>query len=248
MIKNFLNKLMFPHTCCSDAYIRWLTDNGAHIGKNTRFISPKKCRVDVSRAEYITIGEDCCLSMCTILAHDYSWYVMMRAYHDILPDRGGKVSIGNNCFIGYDAIILKDTYIGDNVIIGAGAVVKGNIPSNTVWAGVPARQICTLDELYKRRQQTRLSDAFYRYEIVNNKHVPTIQDMGLFAFLFLERTEEKWNKYLSGIEFNGIMDNPQLKNEFLNSKPYYDDYDEFIEAYINQKEMCENVDVNNLLK
>lgn len=49
--------------------------------------------------------------------------------------------IGKNCFIAVDAIILPGVKIGDEVIVGAGAVVTKDIPSNTVVAGNPAKII-----------------------------------------------------------------------------------------------------------
>ena len=42
------------------------------------------------------------------------------------------VVIGNNVWIGANAIILRGTTIGDNSVIAAGSVVKGNVPSNTL--------------------------------------------------------------------------------------------------------------------
>lgn len=52
-----------------------------------------------------------------------------------------RVQIGKNVFIGTRAIILKGSTIGDNSVIGAGAVVKGNFPSGVTIAGNPARVI-----------------------------------------------------------------------------------------------------------
>lgn len=49
------------------------------------------------------------------------------------------VRIGQNVFIGCNAIILKGAEIGDNTIVGAGSVVTGKFPSNCVIAGNPAR-------------------------------------------------------------------------------------------------------------
>lgn len=45
----------------------------------------------------------------------------------------GSVSIGNNVWIGANTVILRDSIIGDNAVIAAGSVVKGNIPPNTVY-------------------------------------------------------------------------------------------------------------------
>jgi len=42
------------------------------------------------------------------------------------------VMIGNNCWIGAGAIILRGTILGDNCVVGAGTVVQGNIPSNSL--------------------------------------------------------------------------------------------------------------------
>ena len=47
--------------------------------------------------------------------------------------------IGKNVFIGMNSIILKGTMIGDNSVVGAGAVVHGDFPANCVIAGNPAK-------------------------------------------------------------------------------------------------------------
>ncbi len=49
------------------------------------------------------------------------------------------ITVGNDVWIGGGAKILAGVTIGDNCIIGAGAVVTRDVPSNTVVAGVPAR-------------------------------------------------------------------------------------------------------------
>ncbi|UHA57884.1 hypothetical protein KDJ21_013390 [Metabacillus litoralis] len=43
------------------------------------------------------------------------------------------MTIGENVWIGSNVVILRDTHIGDNVVIAAGSVVKGNVPSNTIY-------------------------------------------------------------------------------------------------------------------
>lgn len=58
-------------------------------------------------------------------------------------DRG--VTIGKNCWIGMNAIILKGVTIGDNSIIGAGSVVVQDIPGNALAAGSPARVVKVYD-------------------------------------------------------------------------------------------------------
>ncbi len=62
---------------------------------------------------------------------------------DLIPSR--EISIGKNCFIGCNAIILKGSVLGDGCVVGAGSVVAGKFGSNSVIAGNPARVIRTLN-------------------------------------------------------------------------------------------------------
>lgn len=51
------------------------------------------------------------------------------------------IVIGENCFIGCNALILKGTQLGNNCVVGAGAVVSGKFEDNCVIAGNPAKVI-----------------------------------------------------------------------------------------------------------
>lgn len=53
----------------------------------------------------------------------------------------GKVIINDNVWIGNNVIILKNTEIGKNSVVAAGAVVSGVFPSNVIIGGIPARVI-----------------------------------------------------------------------------------------------------------
>ena len=70
-------------------------------------------------------------------------------------DNKGDIVIGNDVWIGYEAVILAGVTIGDGAIIGARAVVTKDVPPYTVVGGVPARQIKkrfseqTINELLK---------------------------------------------------------------------------------------------------
>jgi len=71
------------------------------------------------------------------ITHDGGVWVCRDEHPDL--DVMGRISIGNNVFVGARAILLPGTTIGDNCVIGAGSIVKGSIPSNSVAAGMPAR-------------------------------------------------------------------------------------------------------------
>ena len=55
-----------------------------------------------------------------------------------------EITIGRNCFIGCNSLILKGTVLGDNCVVGAGAVVCGRFDDNSVIAGNPAHIIKSL--------------------------------------------------------------------------------------------------------
>jgi len=56
-----------------------------------------------------------------------------------------KTRIGTNCFIGMGAIIQAGSEIGSNSIVGANSVVRGNFPSYSMIAGVPAKLVRVFD-------------------------------------------------------------------------------------------------------
>jgi maltose O-acetyltransferase len=65
------------------------------------------------------------------------------ASHDI-KDRSNisaPIKIGNNVWCGQRVTILLGVTIGDNVVVAAGSVVNKDIPSNTVYGGIPAKKI-----------------------------------------------------------------------------------------------------------
>lgn len=58
----------------------------------------------------------------------------------------GDVVIGDNCWIGANVIILKNTRIGDGCIIGAGCVIKGVIPAHSIVKGNREFDIIPMNE------------------------------------------------------------------------------------------------------
>lgn len=78
-------------------------------------------------------------SFCTIAA-DVS---ITNGGHDIntLEPFSGPLSIGRGCWIGQGARLVGAISIGDNVIIGAGAVVIKDVPAGAIVAGIPAKII-----------------------------------------------------------------------------------------------------------
>lgn len=56
-------------------------------------------------------------------------------------DNKGDIVIGNDVWIGYEAVILSGVTVGDGAVIGTRAVVTKDVPPYTIVGGVPARPI-----------------------------------------------------------------------------------------------------------
>lgn len=135
---------------------------------------------------FIQIGENCRITEgVRILAHDYSYAVLRNTHHAMLR-KTGKTIIGNNCFLGINSIILMNTTIGDNVIVGAGSVVAGKIPSNSIVAGNPAKVISSLDNYYEKLNENFLEYATEWFEMKKRTlgRIPTENEMGWFVVLW----------------------------------------------------------------
>lgn len=90
-------------------------------------------------SDRIGIGDNCLIGpSCYITDHDHA-----AESSGIIADRlvSSPVTIGNNVWIGAGAIVLKGVHIGDRAVVGAGAVVTRNVEPGTRVAGVPARPI-----------------------------------------------------------------------------------------------------------
>jgi maltose O-acetyltransferase len=57
-----------------------------------------------------------------------------------------SITVEDNVWIGGSAILLPGVKIGENAVVGAGAVVSRNVPANTIVAGNPARVIREIEQ------------------------------------------------------------------------------------------------------
>lgn len=137
-------------------------ENGLKIGKNCHIMG--ECIIDPGHCWLIQIGNNVTLApRVHILAHDAS---CKRSLNYTLV---GRVTIGNNVFIGAGSIILPNVSIGDNVVIGAGSVVSHSIPANSVAVGVPARVLSRFEDyVNKRKRQMSVRPCYPKeYQIGN---------------------------------------------------------------------------------
>lgn len=233
-IKSLIKRLVYKEKADGQTYLKYLRDKGAKIGSGTvLFSGPQYCNIDCQNPYLITIGKNVQITHGVImLTHDYSWSVIKGKYGEVC---GGQapITIGDNVFIGNNALILAGSSIGDNVVVGAGSVVKGAIPSDVVVAGVPARIICTIDEYRDKRRDKQLKEAitiyrnyFYRY---GKK-----PDESLFREYFWLFRSAKDDLLPEFSEVNCLIDGNVTEECFSHWKPLFPNYFEFEQYCLNK--------------
>jgi len=119
----------------SEERIRFLRSQGVRIGEGCLVFTSQ-----FSENPYLVeIGNRVAISAGTVfVTHDGSvWLFEEHPEMDVF----GTIRIGDNVYIGLDCTLLPNTVIGSNCIIGAGSVVRGVIPDDSVVFGNPARVV-----------------------------------------------------------------------------------------------------------
>jgi acetyltransferase-like isoleucine patch superfamily enzyme len=92
------------------------------------------CREEITIGDHTIIGGN-----CKIWDTDFHPTSIEQRTIDIdSKERNSPIHIGKYVFIGAESIVMKGVNIGDFAVVGAGSVVRSNIPENEVWAGNPA--------------------------------------------------------------------------------------------------------------
>lgn len=130
--------------------LKLLRKAGCRFGYKLRL----NCDIEAFGSEpfLIDIGDDCLIAEgVKFITHDGAVKVL-NSLHKFDKDMSkmGSIVLGNNCYIGMAAYIMPNVKNGNNVIIGARAVVTKDIPDNSVAVGIPDRVICSVDDYYKK--------------------------------------------------------------------------------------------------
>lgn len=121
---------------------------GVRVGADCRLLAVTRGTFG-SEPYLISLGDHVTITAgVRFITHDGGLWTLRDRYPE--ADLVDRISIGSNVFVGTGATLLPGSRIGDDVVIGAGAIVTGTIPSGCVAAGVPARPIRPIAEYHER--------------------------------------------------------------------------------------------------
>lgn len=232
MLKKIIKRIYLREKADSQSYVAFLRKKGVSVGENVRFFSPTNTLVDMQAPWLLSIGNNVNITHgVIILTHDYSWAVLKRFNKSKGAIFGAQspVVIGNDVFIGMNAIITRGVTIGDHVVIGAGSVVTHDCQSNSVYAGNPARRIMALDEYLAKRERCQFEEA-KKMALVYKERFGTEPKQEIFSeyFMLFCRSDdaEKIPSFKAQMETGA---NYQETVQYMNThKPMFDSYEAFL--------------------
>ena len=121
------------YSCINNAVGDVIIGDHTRIGIHNTIIGPITIGSHVNLAQGITV---------TALNHNYSDTTKRIDEQGVSTK---PVIIGDDVWIGANAVILPGVTIGSHVVVAAGAVVTKDVPENTIVAGVPAKVIRTVN-------------------------------------------------------------------------------------------------------
>lgn len=123
-----------------------LVAQGLELGRDV-YIAPT-AYLDAGQPWLIQIADESVIGpRAIVLAHDAS--TRLQTGHTLV----GRVTIGRRVYVGHGAIILPGSTIGDEAVIEAGAVVRGDVPARSVAVGNPATVVSDTDSFVARHRE-----------------------------------------------------------------------------------------------
>lgn len=112
-----------------------ISENAKLVFEGDGFVN-HGCSIDCF--EHIRIGKGTIIAKQVSIRDSDNHEFLYEGYKKAKP-----IFIGEHCWIGMNATILKGVTIGDGAVVAAGAVVTKNVPAHSLVAGVPAKIIKT---------------------------------------------------------------------------------------------------------
>lgn len=103
------------------------------IGKGCIFCAYTVITTDVEKGDYVILNLACTLGHNTVVKDHCAFMPTCNI--------SGEVEIGEGVYCGTGVKIINQTSIGENTIVGAGAVVTKSLPANCTAVGMPAKAV-----------------------------------------------------------------------------------------------------------
>ena len=160
IIATIIHKTLFFKYAISERWYlksmnKYLLYIGVDLVGKPKFFA-RDVKIDYTDPKKIHIGNNSVItSNVTLLVHDYSIECGLTAIHKNDPIYESvfirDIVIGNNCFIGQNVFIKPGTKIGNNCIVGAGSVVSGIYPDNSIIIGNPSKIVANTVEWAEKK-------------------------------------------------------------------------------------------------
>ncbi len=108
----------------------------------------------------LIVGENSTLSANVFITNTEHSYETVDTHIMEQPLVNKATTIGENCFLGYGAVIQAGTVLGKQCIVGANSVVRGHFPDYSVIVGAPARIVKRYDVEQRMWRKTRANGEF----------------------------------------------------------------------------------------
>lgn len=128
----YINPLVSFPTLIHPSVIIGDTDS-VKIGKGCIICAGCILTTDITIHSFVTLNLQCTVGHDTVI-NDYASFMPS-------VNISGEVNVGKGVYVGTGAKIINQLEIGENTIVGAGAVVAKSLPANCTAVGVPAKPI-----------------------------------------------------------------------------------------------------------
>ena len=146
---NFIYRIILKiHTTyqqfIQNIYLKLCIAKGLKVGRKVRFVEVPQFGTEPFLIE---IGDETTFSNnVRFVNHDGGQNALhfFEKYRDVRTF--GRIKIGKQCLIGADTILMPGVEMQDNCILGAGSILTTSMKKGSVFAGIPAKFICTVEE------------------------------------------------------------------------------------------------------
>ncbi len=144
---NFILKI-YNHYLLKHNPKKYAIKHGVRIGENTCFTGPMSFGTE---PYLISIGNHVLIAGAAFITHEGAHWVLKGMDPSLKNTFGyGRITVCDNVYIGHCCTILRGVTIGENTVVGACSLVNKSLEPNSVYAGVPAKRICSIDEFKEK--------------------------------------------------------------------------------------------------